>query len=74
MKVKDSKCYNDYNENYEIFPYKSQIVKEGYGYFAKDVEKKKMIPVSLEEIFNKLQPFYVQQYLQNGREYEKEYR
>lgn len=66
--------WDDYKDDHEVFPYESQIVKEGYGYWEKTVEKKKMIPVSLEEIFNKLQPFYTQQYLQNGREYRKEYR
>ena len=71
---KGNNYYSGYQEDHEVFPYKSQIVKEGYGYWAKDIEKKKMIPVSLEEIFNKLQPFYVQQYLQNGKEYGKEYK
>lgn len=70
----NSKHYRDCKDDYEVFPYEIHMVKERDGYWAtKDVEKKKMIPVSLEEIFNKLQPFYVQQYLQNGREYRKEY-
>ena len=46
----------------DIFPYKT------YGLRG---ETKKMIPVSLEEIFEKMKPEYIQTYLQNGREYEK---
>ena len=32
-----------------------------------------MIPVSIEEVFEKLRPAFKQKYLANGREYRKEY-
>ena len=44
----------------DIFPFETNK----YG-------EKEMIPVSLEEIFEKMKPEYVQTYLQNGREYKK---
>lgn len=46
----------------DIFPYKV------YGLRG---DTKEMIPVSLEEVFEKMKPEYVQMYLQNGREYRK---
>lgn len=44
----------------DIFPFETNE----YG-------EKEMIPVSLDEIFKKMKPEYVQMYLQNGREYRK---
>ena len=60
--VKEKKGTNTYYGFCDIFPYKT------YGLRG---ETKEMIPVSLEEIFEKMKPEYIQTYLQNGREYEK---
>ena len=63
----------DYKEVTNIFPTKITMVKSRY-YPYNDVEEKHMIPNTLEEIFEKMQHIYLQKYLENGREYEKEYR
>lgn len=65
--------YYNYEEVTDIFPTKTVMVKSNY-YPYKDVEEKHMIPVTLEEIFDTMKPMYLQKYLENGREYEKEYR
>ena len=56
-----------------IFPTKTVKVKSNY-YPYNDIEEKHMIPITIEEIFEKMNPMYLQKYLENGREYEKEYR
>ena len=63
---------SDYKEVTNIFPTKTVMVKSHY-YPYKEVEEKRMIPTTIEEIFEKMQPMYLQKYLENGREYEKEY-
>ena len=73
----NSYSYHPYSYNYKevtnIFPTKTIMVKSNY-YPYRDVEEKHMIPVTLEEIFDTMKPMYLQKYLENGREYEKEYR
>lgn len=49
-----------------IFP-----TKETYNKFSKQNEIH-MIPVTLEEIFEKMKPVYRQKYLENGKEYRRE--
>lgn len=46
----------------DLFPWE----KKDYGYGHIET---KMIPVTLEEIYEKMHPEYIQMYLQNGREY-----
>lgn len=59
-------------EELNIFPTMKKLVKSTcYPYNEK--EELHMIPVSLEMIYEKLKPVYLQKYLANGREYEKEY-
>ena len=59
----------------DIFPYTSEITKnyitKNYRYPFKDIETRKMIPVTLEEIYRKMKPMYLQKYLTNGREYKR---
>ncbi len=52
----------------DIFPYTTKMVK---GFLGRKVEEKHMIPVTLEEIYKKMKPMYLQKYLANGREYER---
>lgn len=61
-----------YDEVIDIFPTISKKVRS-YIHPYKDTEEKKMIPVSIEEIFKTMKPMYVQKYLMNGREFKKEY-
>ena len=56
----------------DIFPTTSKMVKSN-RYPYKDIEEKHMIPVTIEKIFEVMKPMYIQKYLANGREYEKEY-
>ena len=56
-------------EAIDIFPTEE---KEVSYYYGKKIETH-MIPVSIEEVFEKLKPAYKQKYLANGREYRKEY-
>ena len=64
---------SDYEEVKNIFPTKTIMVKSN-RYPYNDVEEKHMIPIAIEEIFEKMKPMYLQKYLENGREYEKEYK
>lgn len=68
-------CWNsyiDYVEVTDIFPITSKMVMlNRYPY--NDIEEKHMIPVTIEQIFETMKPMYIQKYLANGREYEKEY-
>ena len=50
----------------------SKTVKSN-RYPYNDIEEKHMIPVTIEQIFETMKPMYIQKYLANGREYEKEY-
>lgn len=63
--------YNWKNEEeaIDIFPTEE---KEVNNYYGKKIETH-MIPVSIEEVFEKLRPAFKQKYLENGREYRKEY-
>lgn len=63
--------YNGDREVLNIFPTEEREVKK---YWGETGIEKHMIPVTLEDIFNKLKPVYKQIYLANGREYVKEYR
>lgn len=68
-------CWNsyiDYVEIIDIFPITSKTVKSN-RYPYNDIEEKHMIPVTIEQIFETMKPMYIQKYLANGREYEKEY-
>jgi len=56
-------------EAIDIFPTEEKEINNCYG---KKIETH-MIPVSIEEVFEKLRPAFKQKYLANGREYEKEY-
>jgi hypothetical protein len=58
-------------DNIEIFPTQKETIKS-YGYNSQR-EITKMIPVSLEEIYEKMKPLCIQQFLKNGRTYKKEY-
>jgi len=76
--VCEKQTLQDYwrTENYvevtDIFPTASKMVKlNRYPY--NDIEEKHMIPVTVEQIFETMKPMYIQKYLANGREYEKEY-
>ena len=64
---------SDYEEVKNIFPTKTIMVKSN-RYPYNDIEEKHMIPIIIEEIFEKMKPMYLQKYLENGREYEKEYK
>ena len=67
--------YYDYVDDTSIFP--TEVVEvEKPVYKRRHVEKemvkeKKMIPVTIEEIFDIMKPLYRQKYLENGREYER---
>lgn len=63
--------YNGDKEVLDIFPTEYKEETDCYG---KTINKKHMIPVTLEDIFYKLKPVYKQLYLANGREYIKEYK
>lgn len=68
---------NDWNANIEIldlFPTEEKEESIGYGYYSKQTRKvKHMIPVTFEEIYNKMKPMYKQTYLMNGKKYQKGY-
>lgn len=64
--------YIDYVEVTDIFPTTSKMVKSN-RYPYNDIEEKHMIPVTIEQIFETMNPIYIQKYLANGREYKKEY-
>ena len=57
-------------EAIDIFPTEEKEVNSYY--WGKKIETH-MIPVSIEEVFEKLRPAFKQKYLENGREYRKEY-
>jgi len=59
-------------EEISIFPTMKKLVKSNY-YPYNEKEELHMIPVSLETIYEKLKPVYLQKYLANGRKYVKEY-
>lgn len=65
--------YHTYDEVTNLFPTKTDLVKSNYYPYEK-IEEKHMIPIPLEEIFEIMKPMYLQKYLKNGREFEKEYR
>lgn len=67
-----------YTDNYssvevvDIFPVTSEEKAERYWPYKKYTEHH-MIPVTWEEIYNKMKPMYQQTYLTNGKEYTKGY-
>lgn len=61
-----------YKEVTNIFPTETANIKST-SYPYNDVEEKHMIPITIEEIFEKMKPMYLQKYLKNGRKYKKEY-
>lgn len=70
------KCSLDNNhaeaEVTDMFPTESTEVTERYWPYKKYTVQH-MIPVTFEEIYNKMNPMYKQTYLANGKEYKKEY-
>ena len=62
----------NYVEVTDIFPTAPKMVRSS-RYPYNDIEEKHMIPVTIEQIFETMKPMYIQKYLANGREYEKEY-
>lgn len=52
---------------YDIFP--TRTIRTQYGKLIDE-----MIPVTIEEIFKVMKPMYVQEYLENGREYRRRYK
>lgn len=70
------KCESDSNmaeaEVLNIFPFTSTEVESRSWPYKKYTETH-MIPVTFEEIYNKMKPMYKQTYLTNGKEYKKEY-
>ena len=71
------KCNTDNNhaefEVLSIFPTVEKEEQPGYWYSRQTVKVKHMIPVTFEEIYNKMKPMYKQTYLMNGKKYLKEY-
>ena len=69
------KGYYDYVDDTSIFP--TEVVEiEKYVYRGWHTEKeiikeKKMIPVTIEEMYEIMKPLCRQKYLKNGREYER---
>lgn len=69
------KRYYDYVDDIDIFP--TEVVEleksVGMGYYAqkKIAEENRMIPVTIEEMYEVMKPLYRQKYLKNGREYER---
>lgn len=57
---------DDGRQCYDIFP--TKIIETQYGKLIDE-----MIPVTIEEIFKVMKPMYVQEYLENGREYRRRY-
>jgi hypothetical protein len=56
-----------------LFPTEEKEEKR-YWYASSPVDKvQHMIPVTFEEIYNKMKPMYKQNYLTNGKEYMKGY-
>ena len=53
-----------------VFPTETKE-ESSWLYYKKQVTH--MIPVTLEEVYNKMRPMYKQTYLANGKEYKKEY-
>jgi hypothetical protein len=70
------KCKPDNNlaeeEVIDMFPTTSIEVQERYWPY-KTYTEQHMIPVTFEEIYNRMNPMYKQTYLTNGKEYIKEY-
>lgn len=69
------KGYYDYVDDTSIFPAEvvevEKSVYRGWHTEKEMVKEKKMIPVTIEEMFDIMKPLYRQKYLQNGREYER---
>lgn len=63
---------NDATRVLNLFP--TEEKEERLAYYSNLTKKvSHMIPVTFEEIFNKMKPMYKQTYLRNGKTYEKEY-
>ena len=63
-----------YKEVLNIFPTEKVEEPKEYNYRTHEYDKEMvehMIPVTLKEIYEKMQPMVRQQYLKNGRKYEK---
>lgn len=69
------KGYYDYVDDTSIFPTEivevEKSVYKGWHTEKEIVKEKKMIPVTIEEMFDVMKPLYRQKYLENGREYER---
>lgn len=67
-------CYGDDKGKFQIKKYiKADKDKWSYGYRV-GYETKILKPMELKEIYEIMKPKYIQKYLANGREYEKEYK
>ena len=63
--------YNQKNDDfYDRFDFKE--VETGYGWSVKRYEKK-IVPMTIEDLYEKLKPCYKEIYLENGNLHEKEY-
>lgn len=65
------KCYGSNTGKYQIKLYTGSEVG-WYGYSV-GYDKNILEPMCLQDIYEIMQPKYIQQYLENGREYKKEY-
>lgn len=68
-KYSRNNIYNGDIEVIDIFPTEKRRERDYLGKIKTEIH---MIPVTLEEIYNTLNPVYKQIYLKNGREYKKE--
>lgn len=69
----DSHIITKYNEVLNLFPTEEKEERMSSYYHTVTRKVTRMIPVTLEEIFNKMKPMYKQTYLANGKTYKKEY-
>lgn len=68
------RTYYSHEEILNIFPIKVELIDTWRHGRTIQEEIKHMIPVTLEKIYEVMKPKYIQKYLANGREYEKEYK
>ncbi len=77
LKINKQNSKYHYENDTSIFPTSAieveKSIYENYRSKVVKVKEEKMIPVTIEEIYEVMKPLYIQKYLANGREYEKEY-
>lgn len=71
-KYNSQNIYEEGNEVLNLFPTEEKEERISY-YHGVTRKVTHMIPVTLEEVFNKMKPMYKQTYLKNGKTYIKEY-